>query len=1031
MISGKVIHVRQIGGALGGAATPGRYLCARCRRPLEYVERRGKKPHFAHRKGEGEPACEMFVPREEDLSPEALQAAGAGPAAERPAAKTRVGRKPTPSDPWEEDDPLAQAGAQAAAHTTNAANSDSATAEIEAAEVEANAQEVDDEQWDSQPTPLFGGQDRDAVGAAAGHAAPIAPPAVDPTGRPAAGWGADAEWVNAYGDEDLYGSAATARDLSAQTVDRPLGTPDFLFEDLNARQREAVAALDGPVLVVAGAGSGKTRVITRRIAHMLVKGVPPWRITALTFTNKAAGEMRKRIETLIHEQGWSAPAHEIWMSTFHSICARILRREAHHLGLDRSFSIYDEDDANTLIKQLLDVGKQRIDYSDFKRPATVRRLISEVKNGGKALEDFEFHPSGRLFVEIFDGYNKALRANNAADFDDLLLLVVKLFNEQPAVKEQYARRFRYVLIDEFQDTNPIQYEIVKALSSVHRNICATGDPDQSIYGWRGADIRNILNFEHDFPDTRQVVLDQNYRSTQLILDAASAVIGHNKQRKEKRLFSELGAGQEPLVTQVADETAEAEAIADGIAQCRKSGGRHRDCAVFYRINAQSGPIEQALVTRGIPYAVVGGTAFYQRKEVKDALAYLRLAANPSDDVSFQRVVNWPRRKIGPGALSDLEAYAKQHNLALLPALRSAGAQAALGNKYKSFAGFLELIERIAREGAAGKSVVDAATVAIHDTGLMKEYAKDDAQEMRKENLIELVNAAERFGRTRGTQATLVGFLENVALVSQVDRWDSDSDHVTLMTLHMAKGLEFPQVWIAGLEDGLFPLVRQEEDPFDDKKIEEERRLMYVGLTRAQQAVQLLYAASRMRYGNRLPARPSRFLDELPLEGVRYTQQKGGGRGRWGNAAEDAGWRLSRQAPLFPPPASGASGSGRPGARSTKGAGAGGKAAQEDAFGRTVEWEPEAAGTPGRPARKARPGGAFDAEDFERAETAAEEAPLKFEDLEAGLRVRHRQYRLGVIVSVEDGSVRHPKVIILFDKYGEKEFSGRLVELWQE
>ncbi|HTL51378.1 MAG TPA: UvrD-helicase domain-containing protein [Planctomycetota bacterium] len=1054
--TGRVIHVRQF----DGGAEEGRYTCPLCRMRVQHVDAKKKRPHFAHWKGEGRPECELYTPTQAELDPQALKAA-INETPTRPSAKTRAGAAPARTNPLYRE-PVADLFDvhDAEEEGSGAREGDESDVAGAAPVAGGSAAQIsaDDgsDPWDNEPG-LYDAR-QPASNASNVPVAPAAPaestawftPNIAPASSPAApalpdpnlsvppaeatatgspvpplgGWGNDPEWAQAYDDDDVYGGSSrkSARGLDDPRPDLPLGSADFLFKDLNPRQREAVEAIDGPVLVVAGAGSGKTRVITRRIAHMLVQGVPPWRITALTFTNKAAGEMRHRIEKLIQDQGWNVPAQEIWMSTFHSICARILRREAHHLGLQRSFSIYDEDDVDTLLKQLLDTSQTRIDYHEFRKPSTLRKIISEVKNGTKPLEGFEFHPSGRIFVSLFDAYNRALRANNACDFDDLLLLVVKLFNDHPAVREQYARRFRYVLIDEFQDTNPIQYDIVKALGSVHRNICATGDPDQSIYGWRGADIRNILNFEHDFPDTRQIVLDQNYRSTQLILDAASEVITRNKERKEKRLYSELGSGEEPLVLEVDDELAEAEAIADAIERRRSGGARQRDCAVFYRINAQSGPIEQALVQRGLPYVVVGGTAFYQRKEVKDALAYLRLAANPSDDISFQRVINFPRRKIGPGALAILEEFAKKKGVSLLTALRDPGAAGVLGGKFKVFAGFVELIDRIASTGAKHKTVRDAVTVAIHDTGLMKEYAQADDETFRTENLIELINAGERFDRTRDGHGTLVGFLENVALVSQVDRWDSESDHVTLMTIHMAKGLEFPFVWIAGIEDGLFPLIRQDEDPNDNRKIEEERRLMYVAITRAQRGVTLLHASSRMRYGNRQPARPSRFLDELPATGVRYEAAERGAR-----FSSDDGWRVDRNKPLFAARFDPV----QPAADSPA------AAASEDRFGRTVEWEPDAGGLVNsmraNAARRAAAAGKPNPPDPDAAIPSDIDsgAPLTFEDLTAGLRVTHKQYSRGVIVSVDEVEKRHPKVIIRFDKYGEKEFSGRLVQLWRE
>ena len=651
--------------------------------------------------------------------------------------------------------------------------------------------------------------------------------------------------------------------------DVPAESP--LFADLNPTQREAVAATEGPVLVVAGAGSGKTRVLTYRIAHLIRDlHVPPESILAITFTNKAANEMKERVRHLL-----GGLVRSMWVSTFHSSCVRILRREATRLGYRSGFTIYDDADSIRLLN--LVVKDLDLDTKRFP-PKAMKGAISKAKS---ELVDFEsFADQGDGFFheqvsDIYRLYQQRLVEASAMDFDDLLMVTVELFAAFPEVLAHYQSRFRYVLVDEYQDTNRAQYMLVKQLTAVHRNLCVVGDSDQSIYRFRGADIRNIRDFEKDYPDARVVVLDQNYRSTEVILDAANSIISKNTKRTPKNLWSDRGRGDPIIRYEAEDEHDEAGYVVDEVERLKSMGYNLSDIAVFYRTNAMSRVIEDVFVRRGVPYSVVGSVRFYDRKEIKDAIAYLRLIANPDDEISAKRIINEPRRGIGNTTLAHVDRFSQSHRIPFFESLTrvseihqlNARAQAAVGE-------FVALMEMLT-EKAASEGVAAAVTAVLDDTGMVSTYESERTIEAmgRVENLKELAGVAAEFesfneGAVIGDEEfdlldnrrRLEIFLESTALVADIDEWDEGAGAVTLMTLHTAKGLEFPAVFIVGMEDGIFPHMRSLGDPAE---LEEERRLAYVGITRAQDHLYLTSAWSRMLFGGSNYNPPSRFFNEVP------------------------------------------------------------------------------------------------------------------------------------------------------------------------
>ena len=631
-----------------------------------------------------------------------------------------------------------------------------------------------------------------------------------------------------------------------------------IFHGLNPAQAEAVQELDGPLLIMAGAGSGKTKVLTCRIAHLLQRGIAPYNILAITFTNKAATEMKERVAKMV-----GTTARDIWLGTFHAFCARLLRVEIENLpGYKSNFVIYDTGDMQAVIKSCL--KELNLDDKQFP-PNSILATISNAKNALQSAEEFArsasyFH--AQKIAEVYALYQRKLRNNNALDFDDLLLLAVQLLQSDPNVREKYQEKFRYVLVDEYQDTNRAQYLLAKLLAGKHGNICVVGDADQSIYGWRGADIKNILDFEKDYPAAKVIKLEQNYRSTQMILDAANAVIENNSSRRPKQLWTDNPEG-EPIGLFVADdERQEARYVAETIVRLNTVFNvSYGDLAILYRTNAQSRVLEESLMKSAIPYTMVGGLKFYDRKEIKDIIAYLRVIFNPNDDLSLQRILNVPRRGIGDTTVSKLLAAARDNEMSLFDVISNPDlAEGLTARVRKPLENLAELI--FAWIGAMSEiPVVDLVDRVIKESGYWAELeGSDDPQdEARLENLKEFVSVAKDFALGE-LEETLENFLSQVALVSDIDQAELGESRVTLMTLHSAKGLEFPVVFMAGMEEGLFPHSRT---LMNEEEIEEERRICYVGITRARRKLYLSHARSRNVFGRNVNYPASRFLEEIP------------------------------------------------------------------------------------------------------------------------------------------------------------------------
>jgi DNA helicase II / ATP-dependent DNA helicase PcrA len=644
-----------------------------------------------------------------------------------------------------------------------------------------------------------------------------------------------------------------------------VASPESYLADLNPAQREAVLATEGPLLVVAGAGSGKTRVLTYRVAHLInACGVKPNEILAITFTNKAAGEMRERLEDLL-----GPVARSIWILTFHAACGRILRREAQRLGYRSNFTIYDQADQVRLTKACL----EELDR-DPKRfvPRGIHAQISAAKNQLVTPEEYaervsSFHD--QTVAEVYDLYQKRLIASNAVDFDDLLMLTVQVLESFPEARERWQKAFRYILVDEYQDTNHAQYRFLQLLSEKHRNVCAVGDPDQSIYSFRSADIRNILEFERDFGETKTIALEQNYRSTNTILESANAVISNNRERKPKNLWSELGEGEPVRVLEVEDEHAEARFVAAEIALLGEEGFNGREIAVFYRTNAQSRVLEDVLVRQGVGYQVIGGPRFYERAEVKDVVAYLQAIDNPFDAVSLQRIANRPRRGIGDASLARLQIYADAHGLSLWETLGHAEPAGIAAAPLRAVQQLHSLLQSL-QAGALELEVPEVIERVLERSGYMDALRAERTIEAqgRMENLQELVSAAQEYQAT-ASEPSLSGFLQEISLYSDQDAIRGEQSLVTLMTLHNAKGLEFRAVFMIGLEEGIFPHARS----IEEQGLEEERRLAYVGMTRAKERLVLTHASARSLYGSRSYNLPSRFLDELPDDKVERQRLK--------------------------------------------------------------------------------------------------------------------------------------------------------------
>ena len=775
-----------------------------------------------------------------------------------------------------------------------------------------------------------------------------------------------------------------------------------IYNTLNPMQKEAVLQTEGPLLILAGAGSGKTRVLTHRVAYLIEeKQVNPWNILAITFTNKAAGEMRERVDQLV---GFGAES--IWVSTFHSTCVRILRRHIEYLGYNTNFSIYDSDDQKTLMKQVFKA--MDVDTKQFKE-RSVLGTISSAKDKLIGPDEFllnagqDFRQRG--IGEIYKEYQKRLRKNNALDFDDLIVKTVELFQNNSEILNYYQERFKYIMVDEYQDTNLAQFKLISLLASKYRNLCVVGDDDQSIYRFRGADIGNILSFEEAFPGAKVIKLEQNYRSTQNILNAANGVIRHNRGRKDKTLWTANGEGDLIRFKQFDTAREEADFVAREI---RDSGYAYQDQAVLYRTNAQSRLLEERCIFYNVPYRLVGGVNFYQRKEIKDILAYLKTIANGVDDLSVLRIINVPKRGIGATTMGKVTIFASEHGMSLYDALREARQIPGIGKVAEKIGTFIGQMESFrARAQSEDYTIQDLIEGIMDETGYQQELEAEGEVESqtRLENIEELVNKAVSYEED-SEHPTLDEFLEQVALVADIDNMDESENRVTLMTLHSAKGLEFPKVYLVGLEDGLFPSMMSINS--DDKTdMEEERRLCYVGITRAKNELVITSARQRMVNGETRYCKPSRFLEEVPGElleeerlepvlgsfGSRNNGDGAGGFGRSGISGE-AGLPWSQPAP----------GNTR---TSTFG-----KGYNAYASGASQPLSGLGAGSPA-----GNPG-------FGKAFTVQKAASLDYGE---GDRVRHIKFGEGTVKSIRDGGKDY-EVTVVFDGAGQKKMFASFAKL---
>ncbi len=630
-----------------------------------------------------------------------------------------------------------------------------------------------------------------------------------------------------------------------------------LIDKLNPMQKEAVLHTEGPLLLLAGAGSGKTRVLTHRIAHLIDLGVKPFHILAITFTNKAAKEMRARVDALVPE------GSDVWVSTFHSLCVRILRRDIDKIDYDNKFSIYDSDDSEKLIKLCL----KELNISDKQFPVratmgTISNFKNELISPSVAMRDHSSDFRMKKMIEVYTLYQRKLVENNALDFDDIIFKMVDLLTARDDVREKYQDRFKYVMVDEYQDTNTAQYTLVRLLSGKYKNLCVVGDDDQSIYGWRGANIRNILDFEKDYKNAKVIKLEQNYRSTKTILDAANEVIKNNFARKAKSLWTSSDSGEKIVFNKSAGEAEEAMFVADKILNAIKNGAAHRDFAILYRTNAQSRIFEEVFIKRGVPHKILGGIRFYDRRVVRDLLAYLKFLNNPHDSIALMRIINVPRRGIGDASIDKVSEYAVEHGLSFFRALFEVKEISGLGARGQKFAAFRDLMEELL-ESALNEPIDTLIEKVINMTGYKAELEAEDTDEARDnlENLLEVLSIARSF-MENAEDGSLSAFLEEVALVADIDGYNENDDVVVLMTLHSSKGLEFPTVFLVGFEEGLFPSYRSITSGTLDE-IEEERRLCYVGITRAKEHLYITAASARRLHGQLTSNLVSRFFKEIP------------------------------------------------------------------------------------------------------------------------------------------------------------------------
>ena len=779
-----------------------------------------------------------------------------------------------------------------------------------------------------------------------------------------------------------------------------------IYDTLNPKQKEAVLHTDGPLLILAGAGSGKTRVLTHRIAYLIDEcGVNPWNIMAITFTNKAAGEMRERVDNLV---GFGAES--IWVSTFHSSCVRILRRHIENLGYTTSFSIYDSDDQKTLMRQVFKTLD--IDTKQFKE-RSVLAAISSAKDKLITPEEFLLNAGGdfreKKTGEIYKEYQKQLKKNNALDFDDLIVKTVELFQNNPQILDYYQERFRYIMVDEYQDTNMAQFKLVSLLASKYRNLCVVGDDDQSIYRFRGADIQNILSFENTFPGTMVIKLEQNYRSTQNILDAANEVIRHNFGRKDKTLWTANGEGDKILFKQFDTAKDEADFV---VRQIRDSGYSYQDQAVLYRTNTQSRLLEERCIFYNVPYRLVGGVNFYQRKEIKDILAYLKTIANGVDDLSVIRIINVPKRGIGATTIGRVTAFASEHSMSFYDTLKEAKQIPGIGKAAEKISRFIAQMEAFrAMAYSEEYSMKDLIGHILEDTGYEEELQQEGEIEAqtRLENIEELINKAAAYEED-SEHPTLDEFLEQVALVADIDNVDDTEDRVTLMTLHSAKGLEFPKVYLVGMEDGLFPGMMSIMSG-DKTEMEEERRLCYVGITRAKKELVLTAARQRMINGETRWSKPSRFINEIPsnlldtdkLQPVfgKSKQDDPGDFGLpWDQGSKSGVSRFGMGYNAYASKTTSPSGNSGAGYKNAKNSGTGG-------FGSSMQsLEP-----------KKKPG-------FGKTFTVQKAASLAYKE---GDRVKHAKFGEGTVKEIVDGA-RDYEVTVEFDKGGQKKMLAGFAKL---
>ena len=777
---------------------------------------------------------------------------------------------------------------------------------------------------------------------------------------------------------------------------------DMDLKDLNPMQRRAAEQLEGPVLILAGAGSGKTRTLTYRVANLLSHGVPAWRILALTFTNKAAREMQERIERLA-----GAGAGDAWIGTFHSICCRILRRDIEKLGYERNFTIYDDDDQQRVIKALL----KELDIDDkYLPPKTVSAAISDAKNRLLSLDEWLKEAHGdyksQKIHDVMTRYEQRLRAANALDFDDLLMKTIQLFLDHPPVLDYYQQRFQYVHVDEYQDTNYAQYQLVRLLTKESRNLCVVGDDDQSIYGWRGADIRNILDFEKDYPDAFVIKLEQNYRSTANILDAANQIIAHNEGRKEKELWTEDGEGEKIALYAAADERDEAAWIAANIGRLHAAGMGWGHMAILYRMHALSRVLEETLMRAGIAYRVYGGTRFYDRKEVRDILAYLRVIENPADDVSLSRIINVPKRAIGDSTVEQMTEFAHRNDMSLYATV-AAPPDTLGGRAKKSVQSFANMMAQflIAREmlplGELVQKVIDEA-------GLIAQYEKegeqDEENQARIENIREFMSAVTEFEQ-KSEDKTLFAFLENVALVTELDNQEDTPNFVTLMTLHSAKGLEYDAVFLSGMEEGIFPSARATQE---ENRLEEERRLCYVGVTRARKYLYLSYAQRRMLFNQMQFNPPSCFIREIPKRllreeyGAAQRSAPGGGWGSYGGSGMRPQGGYGQVRPNY---------------------GFGDSVPQRRGVGRVPGGYGNRAGAVGAGGSRtaATPGNPLGIPGVQRGFVGSQAREIDIQLFKPGDKVMHRKYGKGTVREVT-GTGENARISILFPVFGEKVFA---------